>query len=77
VPDHVKGTGRPARIEAAVALVDRAICLAESEGRLDAAFAGDRARPFVRFARESRVTPPPRLAFPCVLHVIHMPANYM
>jgi len=41
VPDHVKGTGRPARIEAAVALVDRAICLAESEGSLGAAFADD------------------------------------
>ncbi|MBB4642730.1 hypothetical protein [Rhizorhapis suberifaciens] len=41
MPDHVNGTGRQERIEAAVALVNRAMCLAESEGLLGAAFAGD------------------------------------
>jgi len=46
-----KGRGRPERIEAAIALVNRAMCLAESEGRLGATFAGDLEKA-VRSVRE-------------------------
>jgi hypothetical protein len=41
MPDHEKGAGRLERIEAALALVNRAMCLVESEGSLGAAFADD------------------------------------
>ncbi len=39
--DHEKGAGRLERIEAALALVNRAMCQVESEGSLGAAFADD------------------------------------